>query len=145
LLPLTALAIFPGVWLYGAYIYPFNDDYTFLNRTAVNATSPNGVNVTLPVACLCQLYSVCGCDDNEDITFIQELVGDGNVARFNKTLLAIGDYANERTLLLNGTLPNGTTAAGGTESSGHMVPPISSQFGWWLLVFSVLAMPYALQ
>ena len=65
ILPIAALAIFPGLWLYGVYQYPYTHPYTFVNETITNITFPNGINQTLSVDCLCQRYSVCGCDDVE--------------------------------------------------------------------------------
>lgn len=38
LLPVAALAIFPGLWLYGVYSYPYTHPYTFVNQTIENAT-----------------------------------------------------------------------------------------------------------
>lgn len=71
-----ALAVFPGLWLYGAYSYPYYHPYTFHNRTGrrnstTNTTTPTreihfgeiemrqddgGVNETKPVTCLCAEY-----------------------------------------------------------------------------------------
>ncbi len=141
LLPLTALAIFPGIWLFGAYYYAYENPYTFLNRTAANVTFPDGVNVTLPVGCLCQQFGVCGCDDNGEDDFIQELIGDGSIAGLNDSLVTISDFENRRTLLINGTLPNGTTAAGGDEpsSSGIRLAALE-QSGLWALGAAVVLM-----
>jgi hypothetical protein len=130
LLGAGALAIMPGLWLYSVYPYHYNNPYRFYNRTANGTRNGNnndndrrmvrlvtrqeqqGANETLPVVCLCQEYSPCGCDENDDPTYINDLVGNGSYAALNKTLVTVSDVNNTRTLVLNGTLPNGTTAAG---------------------------------
>ena len=99
-----AAAVFPGLWLYGAYEYNYDHRYGFRNRT--NDTS-NG-NTTLPVTCLCQMYSACGCDDNGNNTFLDGLVGNGSYPALNKSLVNVENVNGTRTLVLNGTLPNGT-------------------------------------
>ena len=116
ILPIAALAIFPGLWLYGVYQYPYTHPYTFVNETITNATFPNGINQTLLVDCLCQQYSVCGCDDNSDSTYLHDLIGNGSYAALNMTLVTISTVNGTRTIAINGTLPNGTTASGGTDS-----------------------------
>jgi len=78
LFPAAALLIFPGIWLWSVYPYYYNNPYTFRNRTLQNAT--DGVNQTLPVVCLCQQFAVCGCDDNNNATFFDSLVGNGSYA-----------------------------------------------------------------
>ena len=78
-----------------------------------------GVNETKPVTCLCAMYAVCGCDDNDDTTFLDSLIGDGDYRKLNSTLVQVADINGTSTIVLNGTLPNGTTAAGGTEDSGE--------------------------
>ena len=39
--PIAALAIFPGLWLYGVYQYPYTHPYMFVNETVTNATFPS--------------------------------------------------------------------------------------------------------
>ncbi|KAJ9655212.1 hypothetical protein H2201_008849 [Coniosporium apollinis] len=119
LLPITALAFFPGPWLYGAYVYDYENPYSFINESAANATFPNGVNVTRPVQCLCQQYSVCGCDETDDEQYKRELIGNGSYAALNESLVTVADVNGTQTIVINGTLPNGTTAAGGTDSAAN--------------------------
>ena len=68
---------------------------------------------------MCQEYSVCGCDENDDRDYPNDLVGNGSYAALNKTLIIVSEVNNTHTraLVLNGTLPNGTTAPGGTEGA----------------------------
>ncbi|ORX96353.1 hypothetical protein BCR34DRAFT_628848 [Clohesyomyces aquaticus] len=126
LLPVAALAFFPGIWLYSVYPY-YLHPYRFLNQTVQNAT--NGVNQTLQTICLCQQYGVCGCDDNDDQSYLNDLVGNGSYAALNKSLVNIYDNGT-RYLTINGTLDNDTTAPGGTDSAatGSSIP----YTGYWL-------------
>src|SRR2546430_1485296 len=66
ILPIAALGIFPGLWLWSVYAYPSPQPFHFMNHTITNATFPDGVNQTLPVLCLCQQFVGCGCDGNTD-------------------------------------------------------------------------------
>jgi len=104
-----ALAFFPGLWLYGAYLYPYSHNYSFYNASARS-------NQTKPVRCLCQQYSVCGCDDNNDQTFLGGVIGNGTQAAVNQSLVRVANVNGTDTIFLNGTLPNGTTASGGSAN-----------------------------
>ena len=108
-----AAAIFPGLWLYGAYEYNYNNRYNFRNRT--NNTGDG--NTTLPVTCLCQKYSACGCDDNGNNTFLDGLVGNGSYQGLNKSLVTVQNVNGTRTLVLNGTLPNGTDSSASSSAT----------------------------
>ncbi|KAJ8058127.1 hypothetical protein OCU04_012985 [Sclerotinia nivalis] len=150
------LSIFPGLWLYGAYSYQYHNPYTFRNQSAIrnatNTTSASldtrqdsdttGVNETRPVTCLCAAYSECGCDDNGDTTFLDELIGDGNYAALNKTLVNVADVNGTTTILINGTLPNGTTASGGTDSAAGRT--VAEGMGWWVMIAVVFATCFAI-
>jgi hypothetical protein len=119
LVPAAALAIFPGLWLWSVYPYHLNN-YSFYNRTARNNTrneKRDGMNETLPVTCLCQQYSVCGCDNNDNTQYLNDLVGNGSYQALNKTLVTVADVNGTKNLVINGTLPNGTTAPGGTDDA----------------------------
>ena len=133
ILPLAALAIFPGLWLYGVYQYPYTHPYTFVNQTITNATFPNGINQTLPIDCLCQQYSVCGCDDNSDSIYLHDLIRNGSYSTLNKTLVTISIANGTQTIVINGTLPNGTTAAGGTISAAARQGAFG--YGVWKVLF----------
>ncbi|TVY55843.1 hypothetical protein LCER1_G002650 [Lachnellula cervina] len=160
------LAAYPGHWPYGAYAYPYGSPYAFHNRTArrnssatttsssasATATPTNaarsitletrqddseGLNQTKPVTCLCAQYAVCGCDDNNNATFLNSLIGDGTYANLNTTLVNVADINGTSTIVLNGTLPNGTTASGGTENASGAVSTMSNLAGYWVMVVLV--------
>ena len=108
-----AAAIFPGLWLYGAYSYNWNHPYSFRNRT--NSTANR--NDSLPVTCLCEMYSACGCDDNNDNSYLDQIIGNGSYNGLNKTLVNVSNVNGTRTIVLNGTLPNGTDTDTTQQSS----------------------------
>ncbi|KAF2736494.1 hypothetical protein EJ04DRAFT_510994 [Polyplosphaeria fusca] len=132
----AAALIFPGIWLWSVYPYGLRP-YTFYNHTA-NRTRENekrqeatGMNETLPVTCLCQDFAVCGCDSNDNAQYLNDLVGNGSYAALNKTVVTVGDVSGTRTLLLNGTLPNGTTASGGTDDAAS---GLTTPFSGYLII-----------
>jgi len=155
-----------GYWPYGAYAYPYGSPYTFYNRTgrrnssstktssstSATATPTNGarsinletrqddsqgINETKPVTCLCAQYSVCGCDNNNNATFLNMLIGDGTYSSLNTSLVNVADINGTSTIVLNGTLPNGTTASGGTENASGAGSVMSNLGGYWVMVVLV--------
>lgn len=144
--PVALLALMPGIWLYGAYPYYYNNPYRFYNASAENddndrkrslvekRQSTTGRNETLPVICLCGENLVCGCDENSDQSYVNDLIGNGSYAGLNKTLINVADVNGTRTLILNGTLPNGTTAPGGTDDEGAAMALSAGKYmGYWMM------------
>jgi hypothetical protein len=140
--PVLILAIMPGIWLYNVYPYHYNNPYRFYNRTATNNTrttrdlftrqDAGGENQTLPVLCLCEQFLVCGCDENTDQSYIDDLVGNGSYAALNKSVVTVSDVNGTRTLVLNGSLPNGTTAPGGVDDAAAALA-IGKYSGYWIM------------
>jgi len=132
----AGLAFFPGLWLYGAYEYPYSHPYTFYNRTApASGTNTTGMNETKPVTCLCAAYEECGCDDNGNTTFLDSLIGDGTYSELNQTLVTVADVNGTSTIVINGTLPNGTTSSGGTEDAFSAgVRNVVEISGYWVML-----------
>jgi len=118
ILGVGALAIFPGLWANPAYIYPYSHPYTFYNASSSQ-------NETKPVDCLCEQYQVCGCDDNNNATFLNDLVGNGSYAAQDDSI-NVADYNGTSTILINGTLANGTTAADASSSTSNSSTSSSS-------------------
>lgn len=132
------MAIMPGLWLYSVYPYYLNS-YRFYNQSDINQTNPNGVNTTLPVTCLCQEYSPCGCDENDDQKYLADLVGNGSYAALNKSLVTVSDVNGTKNLVINGTLPNGTTAPGGTDDDSAAINlKVGKYAGYWVMATIVL-------
>lgn len=122
-----AFAVFPALWLYGVYSYPYHNPYTYRNVTN------NNKNETKPVQCLCEEYSECGCDENGDNSQLVDLIGNGSYNGLNKSVITVADINGTSTILINGTLPNGTTASGGTDSADSAGVALQLS-GYWLMI-----------
>lgn len=132
ILGVAALAVFPGIWLYGAYAYPFSHPYSFRNYS-------NNQDETKPVTCLCEQYAVCGCDpDNTNSTYFSDLVGNGSTADLDNNV-AVGLVNGTSTILVNGTLDNGTTAADSTSFGSHNILSMLQLSGYWAMASTVAA------
>jgi hypothetical protein len=141
-LPIAFFGFFPGLWLYGSlYSYPYGYPYYYRNAT--------GRNQTVDVECLCQQYSVCGCDDDGNSTYLQDLVGNGTDRPVNtSSVVVLPVLANgTQRAYVNGSLENGTTAAGGTEPSsdadvpaGRAIRMVEGFFRYWVIGLLVLGM-----
>ncbi|EWC43460.1 hypothetical protein DRE_07570 [Drechslerella stenobrocha 248] len=121
LLPLAAVAlIFPGLWLYSVYSYHYNTPYRYYNETRQQEQ-------TVPVQCLCMQYSECACDDNGNTSFLDELVA---LNQSNTTNFAEVD--GKWTLLINGTVENGTGAVDSGSVINHS--PVLNAVGYiWMV------------
>lgn len=133
LLPIGALAFFPGIWLYGAYAYPYSHHYNYTNDTSKQ-------NESLPVVCLCQEYSECGCDENNNGTFYQDLFN-GTVPK-NSSDVRVVNVNGTETIYINGTLPNGTTLRdpNASSASNHA----AEAAGYWMMVAVVVGTVWGL-
>jgi hypothetical protein len=84
------------------------------------------------------MYAECGCDDNGNTTFLDSLIGDGTYSKLNQSLVSVVDYPNGTSIIaINGTLPNGTTTAGGTEDANGTSDAIRSMVqasGYWVMI-----------
>lgn len=140
----------------GAYVYPYAHPYYFHNRTeaAQNQTYTNSTNSTLPVQCVCSQYSECGCDDQDD-SYLASIIGNGSSSDINSTVARIANVNGTTTLIVNGTLPNGTTASGGSDDSGSgsgsssgtsaaAVMRVPESAGMWMIAAGVGAFVYAM-
>ncbi|KUI61487.1 hypothetical protein VP1G_08659 [Cytospora mali] len=131
----SAIAFWPGLWYHPVYLYPYTNHWSYHNESS-------NQNETKPVQCGCDAYQECGCDDNANQTYVDSVVGNGSYNSLNKTLVTVGNVNGTETILLNGTLPNGTTASGGTESAsaGVGLRELAQFAGWWPLVATATAM-----
>ena len=123
-MPVAALAFFPGIWLYGAYAYPYNHAYYYEDEH-------NHHNESMPVVCVCQEYQECGCDDNNNSTYYEALFN-GTQPR-NTTNTRVVDVNGTEKIYINGTLANGTTAADGSSSGASAsVQTLLHASGYWV-------------
>ncbi len=133
----AVLAFWPGLWYHPIYYYPYPQPYTFHNATA-------GQNQTKPVGCGCDETVECSCDDTGDTQYLAELVGNGSYYALNQSVVTVADVNGTSTILINGTLPNGTTAAGGTDDPNVAggLRDLLRHAGWWPVAASILAMVF---
>lgn len=131
LLPIAALAIFPGLWLYGAYAYPYTHPYYYTNPET-------NQNESMPIVCLCQEYSVCGCDDNNNSTYLNSILNGSEPT--NSSLVRVVEVNGTKTIYINGTLPNGTTAPDPSAASSASGPAVAFLHlsGYWSMVALVV-------
>ena len=148
ILPAAALGFFAGAWLHSVFTYPYSHPYYWRNGTdpppqlddnTRKQTTENDTVQVLPVICLCQQYSVCGCDDESQNEFLSDILPNGTAepAKDN-SLIRIADVNGTRSVVINGTLANGTTAPDGSDgqSSGalRLGRVVMESAGWWVVV-----------
>jgi len=92
------------------------------------------------VTCLCDQYSACGCDDDGHTSYIDSLLGDGKVSSQNDSLVHIGNLNGSKTVVINGTLPNGTDDSTSTTTSGALSQKFFEISGFWFVAGVVAAM-----
>lgn len=69
-----ALAIFPGIWLYGAYAYSYPGYYHYHNNTS-------NQNESRQMECLCGRYQECGCDAKNETDYLTDVANNQSIAR----------------------------------------------------------------
>ncbi|KAL8304985.1 hypothetical protein RB601_009845 [Gaeumannomyces tritici] len=130
----AALAFWPG-WYYGAHMYPYQSHWNYRNRSS---TANRNETTSLPVMCGCAEYASCACEENNNQTFIDSTIGNGSMADLKERNVTIGEYKGSKTILINGTLPNGTTAAGGEDDESGAVRMLQA-LGYWPVVVTAVA------
>ncbi|KAH7155800.1 hypothetical protein B0J13DRAFT_234335 [Dactylonectria estremocensis] len=130
----SAIAFWPGTWHHGAYMYQYDNPYRYHNATT-------NKNETREVICGCAQYSVCGCEENNSTAYYDDLVGNGSYAALNKSVINVARVNGTMSLLINGTLDNGTTAIGEDEDSAApgSMQGLAEALGLWPVVAAVLA------
>lgn len=134
LFPAAGLGFLGGAYLYGAYAYPFSHPYYYHN-------AHNGTNTSVPVTCLCQQYSECGCDDNGNTTYYDSVIGNGTTPTNSSQVKYVTFNNGSSQVYINGTLDNGTTASGGTTSSSTSgaIKAVAEFSGYWTMIATVIA------
>jgi len=112
-------------------MYHYNAPYRFYNASSRQ-------NETKPVTCGCLPEQVCGCDENNDPQYLSDIVGNGT--NLNSTLVSVAAVEGVQRIIINGTLPEGTTAAGGSDSAGASMRMLLQNAGFWPVVVIVSAM-----
>jgi hypothetical protein len=67
---------------------------------------------------------------------MSDLIGNGSYTALNQSVVTVADINGTSTILINGTLPNGTTAAGGTDSPNG-APGLALK-GYWVMAVLVV-------
>lgn len=99
----AGLGFLGAAWLAHAnsyYLYPYPHHYLYNDQS-------------YPVECVCAQYSECGCGDNQNQTYYTSLFHGDRPE--NSTNVRVLDVNGTTTIYINGTLPNGTTAASGAS------------------------------
>lgn len=117
------------------YVYPYAAPWTYRNATT-------NQNETKPVKCGCDEDQECGCDENNSTDYVNSVIGNGSYNQLNKSLVTVEAVNGTDTILLNGSLPNGTTASGGSDdpNAGLGMRQLAEMTGWWPVVGTVLVM-----
>ncbi|KAM0186557.1 hypothetical protein ACHAPI_011636 [Fusarium lateritium] len=135
-----ALAFWPGVWLYGAYMYPYHDQYRYHNETSDEDEERD-------IICACARYAQCACDDNNNTAYYDELIGNGSYQALNKSVVDVAKVNGTMTILINGTLPNDTALPsdddsddnGDDSSDSAAARTLIEALGFWPAVAAVMA------
>lgn len=99
-------------------------------------------NETREVICGCARYAVCGCEENNSTEYYDDLIGNGSYAALNKSIINVARTNGTMTILINGTLPNGTTVVGEDSAAPGSIESLAEAFGLWPVVAAVLATVY---
>ncbi|EWZ42955.1 hypothetical protein FOCG_02130 [Fusarium oxysporum f. sp. radicis-lycopersici 26381] len=130
----AALAFWPGVWLYGAYMYPYSHPYHYHNDTSDEDEERD-------VLCGCSRYEYCACDDNNSTQYFDELIGNGSYDALNKSIVNVAEVNGTMTILINGTLPN-DTALPDENASDNGAPPrrafVTTEHFGWVVILSIV-------
>lgn len=73
--------------------------------------------------------------DNTDPEYQRELLQDGSYDKLNKSLISVSNINGTDTIVLNGTLPNGTleTAESGAVEESSAMHTVMQGAGYWAL------------
>lgn len=147
----AAATLLPGAWLLGAYLYHTSDAHTFHSSSpSTSGDGPRNGTETLPVLCVCSEHSVCGCDSSANDTYYDALYDTARrtPADADSYAAIIANVNGTRTLVINGTLANGTTAPGGNDATssassgifGSSAVPFAHKWGALVVVAVVVAL-----
>lgn len=116
----AGLGAFGAFGLYGLYSYPYAHPWYYHNNTSNR-------NETHPVNCVCAQYSDCGCDTNNNGTdYVNDVANNGTISK-------VMNINGTDTLIVNGTIPNGTTTDLSSAASGALI----QNLGYWPIVAGV--------
>lgn len=112
-LPLAiAGGLLGGIWLGQVYAYSWNNPIRYRNPLTDEEEE-------IPVICLCDEERPCGCDENLDDEYVDLVVAEALAN--NTEVAAIEEVEGEMTLVINGTLPEGTEDSGEEEGAAMRI------------------------
>lgn len=114
-----SLLLFPAL-AYGAYAYNYPGYYRYYNQTSQR-------NQTHPMECLCGRYSACGCEPNNNTDYLNAVANNRSQAKLVNN-----------TLVVDGSLDNDTTAAGGESAAGSLQQGLFEMSGFWVVFAGVV-------
>lgn len=95
-LPLAALSFFPGPWMHGGFLY-HGAPYHVHNDTD---------DRDVPVTCICQKDSQCGCEDNNNKTYIDSVLKEKRPDGLpqNSSIVKVATVNGTEGIYINGTI-----------------------------------------
>ncbi|KAI1827839.1 hypothetical protein F4861DRAFT_491408 [Xylaria intraflava] len=138
---LGAIAFSGFHYPYGLWYYPYHNPYFYHNSTT-------NKNETKPVSCVCGAFDTCSCEDTGNQTYFNSIIGNGSYQGLNHSLVNVAnnDSTGQSTIYINGQLPNGTTASGGSVSASTAanIRAFAQAAGWWPAAAVALTLAYSL-
>lgn len=104
------------------YAYSYHGYYPYYNRTSNR-------NESKPIECLCDEYNPCGCDVKNETSYLDAVAN-------NLTISRVADINGTSTLVVNGTLPNGTSTD--TSAARGMKQNLAELSGFWVVIAGVI-------
>jgi hypothetical protein len=127
-------AFYPGFWPYGGFYYPYAYSHSYHNRTSKKDEKRE-------IICVCANYGVCACDDIDKKEFYDELIKDGDYSKLNKSMVTVSKVNGTQKIVINGTLPNGTTIPTDDEDlyAMYLNSAVAKAIGLWPAAAAVVA------
>ena len=121
--------------MYGAYAYPYHHHYNYTDEKSDR-------NESLPVVCLCQKHSECGCDDNSNNTYYEDLFN--GTQPVNSSTVTVAEVNGTKSIYINGTLPNGTTVDDPSAEESSAATKLREASGYWMMAALVVGTVWGL-
>lgn len=113
-----SLLLFPAL-AYGAYAYSYPGSYRYYNETS-------RTNETHPMECYCGRFHACGCEPNNNTDYLNSVANNQSAAKLVNN-----------TLMVDGSLDNETTAAGGEGAASSLQQGLFEMSGFWVVFAGV--------
>lgn len=94
------------------------------------------------MVCVCQKYSECGCDDNNNQTYYESLFNGSEPT--NSSMVRVVNVNGTEKIYINGTLPNGTTVAESSATPSSVGAGLVQASGYWVMAAIVASAVWVL-